>query len=105
MSLKIVPFIFNWKHQFENTKRTERQLQVISSEVLVINSDPDITKDHWVDVGDEAYFTQKFFKATELFDGDILFHLQADASYHDWEAVFNDALTVSGQIQLGCFCT
>tara|TARA_B110001454_G_C12318565_1_gene266793 strand:+ start:143 stop:460 length:318 start_codon:yes stop_codon:yes gene_type:complete len=105
MSLKIIPFIFNWKHQFENTKRTERQLQVISSEVLVINSDPDITKDHWVDVGDETYFTQKFFKATELFDGDILFHLQADASYHDWEAVFNDALTVSGQIQLGCFCT
>ncbi|MCH9022081.1 MAG: hypothetical protein IID32_04890, partial [Planctomycetes bacterium] len=103
MSPKIVPFIFNWKHQFENTKRTERQLQQIFSDVLVINSDPDYTSDNWVDLGDEAYFTQQFFKAIDLFDGDILFHLQADANYHNWETVFSDALHYLDKYNWGVF--
>lgn len=92
MSPRIVPFIFNWKGQFEKAQQTEGLLRRVSDEVVVINSDDGNTRPGWVDLGDECYFTAQFFKALDLFDGDILFHVQADATYDDWQGVFDHAL-------------
>lgn len=92
MTPKIVPFIFNWTDQFENACRTEEQLRVILDEVIVINSDEHHTRSGWVDIGEESYFTAQFFKALDLFDGDILFHMQADATFHDWPSLFENAV-------------
>src|SRR2546423_15507730 len=92
MSARIVPFIFNWKHQFENAVRTQDELRKHFDNVVVINSDDHHSRDGWIDIGDACYFKAQFFKALELFDGDVLFHVQADASYSDWPAVVADAL-------------
>ena len=89
---KVVPFIFNWRNQFDNTLKLEHALGKLLGKVIVINSDPTVTREGWVNLDDEAFFTEQFFKAIEVFDGDILFHLQADASYHDWNAVLRNAL-------------
>jgi hypothetical protein len=103
MRPRIAPFIFNWKGQFENARRTEAQLLEIFGRVIVINSDDENTRPGWVDIGDECYFAAQFFKALELFDGDILLHVQADASYDNWQAVVNDARTYFHEYRWGLF--
>ncbi len=56
----------------------------------VINSDSTVEFRHtaWHHIGDSAYFTDQWNKALELFDGDVLFHIQADASYPNFAAMF-----------------
>jgi hypothetical protein len=88
---RIVPFIFNWKGQFEHACRTEAQLLELFDRVIVINSDDVQTRAGWIDIGDESYFAAQFFKALALFDGDILFHVQADATYDNWRGVVENA--------------
>ncbi len=57
---------------------------------FVINSDSTVEFRHtaWHHIGDSAYFTDQWNKALELFDGDVLFHIQADASYPNFAAMF-----------------
>ena len=100
---RIVPFIFNWKGQFENAKRIQDELRMTFDDVIVINSDDHYTRDGWIDIGDESYFKAQFFKALEQFDGDILFHVQADASYDDWPAVLASALKAFDTYKWGVF--
>ena len=85
------PFIFNWKGQFEKTCQKEEQLKKIFDKVIVINSDDTNEKLEWINVGDDYYFTDQFLKAVEVFDGDVMFHIQADASYDDFESLIEDA--------------
>lgn len=89
--MNIQPFIFNWKGQFDKTCEKEEQLKKIFDKVIVINSDDGNEKPDWVNIGDECYFTEQFLKAVEIFDGDVLFHIQADASYDDFERLVEDA--------------
>ena len=103
MTPRIVPFIFNWKGQFENAMRIEDELGMTCGNVTVINSDDDHTRGSWLDIGDESYFKAQFFKALELFDGDILFHIQADASYGNWPALMDSALEAFDKYRWGVF--
>lgn len=103
MGISIIPFIFNWKNQFGKAKQTEDLLRAIFGKVFVINSDPDNSREGWIDLGENAFFTAQFFKALELFDGDILFHVQADATYFDWPAVFDNALRYFQKYKWGVF--
>jgi hypothetical protein len=89
--MKIQCFIFSWRGQYHNACATEKALRDAGQDVLVINSDPDNTPDHWVNIGDSAYFTQQWLAACERFDADILFHVQADATYHNWPDLFAQA--------------
>ena len=89
--MNIQPFIFNWKGQYDKTCKKEEQLKKIFDKVIVINSDDDNEKPDWINIGDECYFTEQFLKAVEIFDGDVLFHIQADASYDDFESIVKDA--------------
>lgn len=89
----IQPFIFNWKNRFEKTCAIEESLNKIFDKVIIINSDDDNTKDGWVNLGDDAYFSAQFTKALELFGGDkkVLLHIQGDTEYTDWEKLIHDA--------------
>lgn len=91
MTLKIHPFVFSWRGQFTKASATEAQLKENFDNVTVINSDEENTPEHWVNVGDSYYFTSQFMKAIELFDGDVLFHIQADATYDNWKGVVDAA--------------
>ena len=78
--INIHAFIFNWPKQTKNALRLETELKKHANKVTVINSDDTFSKLGWVDLGDDAYFTEQFCKAVEMFDGDLMFHIQADAS-------------------------
>ena len=91
--MNIQTFIFNWRGQYEKTKEKQKQLSAIGVVPVVINSDDNHREDdpNWHNIGEESYFTAQFLKATELFTGDILFHIQADASFDNWKALYEQA--------------
>lgn len=82
-------FIFNWRGQYDSTLKIERELQKLTRRVTVINSDDDHKQKHWVNIGEGAYFGAQFARALELFNGDILLHVQGDTMYNDWSGFVN----------------
>ncbi len=101
--MNIQPFIFNWNKQFDKTCAIEDSLSKIFDKVTVINSDDNNTKDSWIDLGDDAYFSDQFRKALELFDGDILMHVQGDVTYDNWEKLVEDARTYFDYYDAGIY--
>jgi hypothetical protein len=89
---KIHPFIFNWPGQYENCLKLEEQLTSVFGRVTVINSDDNNKKDSWHNIGNEMYFTGQWNKALELFDGEIMFHTQADAYCENLSGLVNSAI-------------
>ena len=89
----IQPFIFNWRNQFEKTCAIEDSLKEIFGEVTVINSDEENTREGWIDLGDEAYFTMQFRKALDLLKPDkkVLMHCQGDTVFDNYEQLVKDA--------------
>jgi hypothetical protein len=101
--MKIQTFIFNWRGQYAKTKHKITQLHQLGIEAIVINSD-DLYKEYgWYNIGEESYFTDQFLKALELFDGDILFHIQGDASYDNWEQLYKDAENAFRETNCGIY--
>lgn len=92
--MKILCFVFSWKGQYENAVNLEKQLSKLGVDVVVINSEDNIEKHNWVNIGDDCYFSDQFRKCLDIFnesDADFLWHIQADASYDDWEQVLDSA--------------
>lgn len=89
--MKIHPFIFNWNRVTSKTKVLENQLSKYNN-LTIINSDPQYTKQDWINLGDNAYFGTQFAQALRLFNGDILFHIQGDAEYCYWDEIIKKAL-------------
>jgi hypothetical protein len=87
--MKFQAFVFNWVGHEQNAVALERSLSQLC-ESRVINSDSSVEMCHadWHHIGDEAYFTEQWNTAVELFDADILFHIQADASFSDFPDLF-----------------
>ncbi len=87
-------FIFSWKGQYENTVKLEDSIKNLNIDVTVINSDENNTKDHWITLTDDNYFSDQFRKALELFDNieyDFFWHIQSDASYDNWQEIIESA--------------
>jgi hypothetical protein len=92
--IKIHAFIFNWRGQYENTLKLEKEfLNKGLYKVTVINSDDNNKKDNWVNIGEDGYFGDQFKKALELFDGDIFFHVQSDITFYNWSAIIDAIIT------------
>jgi len=94
--MKILTVIFNWRGQILNTLKKEVQLKAIGINPIVINSDDEHKADspQWHNIGEDSYFNAQFLKALEVFeasDCDVLFHIQADASYDNWQQLYDDA--------------
>lgn len=101
--MNIQPFIFNWKGQYKKTLEKEQSLQKIFDKVIVINSDDTNEEDRWINIGDDCYYTDQFMKAIELFDGDVLFHIQGDASYDKLEELISDAQKYFEEYEWGIY--
>ena len=92
--MKILCFIFSWKGQFANAINLEEQIAPFVDNLVVINSDDDNQPENWINIGNECYFSDQFRKALEIFnnlDYDFLWHIQADASYDDWDSIIESA--------------
>lgn len=101
--MNIQPFIFNWKGQYKKTIEKEQSLQKIFDKVTVINSDDTNEEERWVNIGDDCYYTDQFMKALELFDGDVLFHIQGDASYDKLDELVSDAKKYFEEYEWGIY--
>lgn len=101
--MNIQPFIFNWKGQYQKTLDKEQSLQKIFDKVTVINSDDTNEEEKWINIGDDCFYTDQFMKALELFDGDVLFHIQGDASYDKLEELVSDAKKYFEEYEWGIY--
>jgi hypothetical protein len=82
--------IFNWPRQGNSAVNLEKECLKYSDKVSVINSDNAIRREHWYNIGDDSYFGEQFRKAIEIFDGDYLFHIQADVKIKDFQELFSN---------------
>lgn len=73
--------IFNWRGHEGRAAALEHEFSVLCP-VRVINSESAAERrhPHWEQVGEDAYFAAQWQRAIERFDGDVLFHVQADAA-------------------------
>jgi len=101
--MRLHTFVFNWPGYFEAALQLESMARSFSHKVTVINSDPRHTAEGWVDLGNDAYFGEQFAAACELFDGDVLFHIQADAGHEDWAGLVSAALGTFSTYECGVY--
>jgi hypothetical protein len=102
--MQIQAFIFNWKgHEARAAALEEKVAKLI--DVTIINSEEQLSGDHpgWVHLDDTAYFAAQWNKALELFDADILFHIQADAEFDHFEALFAKAGLLFDKYRIGVY--
>lgn len=101
----IQPFIFNWKNQFERTCKIEDDLKSIFNDIIVINSDDNNTRDGWVNIGDESYFSDQFKKAFELFPKNkkVFLHIQGDTHYDKWVDLVKDSIKYYEKYEWGIY--
>jgi hypothetical protein len=101
--VKIQPFIFNWRGQYNKTCKIESDLQGVFDEIKVINSDDENKKDSWVNIGEDSYFAKQFLTAVDLFDGDIFFHIQGDITFDRWQELKESALRYFDKYKWGIY--
>lgn len=82
-NLNIQYFIFCWPG-WENAAETlADELMALECDVKVLASGGFSDRTYWVELDPNAYFGDQFLEATERFSGDVLVHIQADASIRD----------------------
>ena len=94
--MKTLCFIFSWRGQYENALKLEAQIKPLVDNLVVINSDDLNQPSHWINIGNDCYFSDQFRKALEIskqYDYDVFWHLQADVSYLNWAEVLDCAKT------------
>jgi hypothetical protein len=103
-NLNIRAFIFSWRgHEARACALEDRIGRLV--ETRVINSEEGLERrrPHWVHLGEDAYFSAQWNRAVELFDGDLLFHLQADASHDDFAPIIARAAGLFARRRLGIY--
>lgn len=102
--MKIDSFIFNWNGYFESAKLLESTVSAFSDRVNVINSDDHNQLNHWHNIGNKCFFTDQWFKCLEVHDSEkILFHVQADTYYNQWDNLAKDALYYMNKYNAGIY--
>lgn len=96
-------FLFNWPGQTARAQATLQQLNDLGHSVTVINSDPHYTPFDWINLGNSAWFGQQWSLATSLFNADIMFHIQADATYDRWQPLLRDAVKYFDRYHYGIY--
>ncbi len=107
--MKIQTFIFNWpgmkegKTHYEMVTKKVEQLKLLEKDPIVINSDEEHDQPEWHNIGNDGYFTAQFMKALDLFEGDILFHIQADCYYDNWQPIYDSAVKYYKKYKWGIY--
>jgi hypothetical protein len=101
--VKIQNFIFTWNQYVDNAIQLERQLSSIYP-TLVINSNINVNMKHWINVND-YYFAGQWNTLLSNIDDtvDFIFHIQADASHHDFNIIFDRFLQISNKYDIGVY--
>jgi hypothetical protein len=102
--MKIHAFVFNWKGYGAKAAALEKQLSSLTT-TTVINSD-EKERAHfptWTHLDENAYFAEQWNTAIQKFNGDILFHIQADATFDNFAKLFDRATHCILEQNVGIF--
>lgn len=101
--MKIHAFIFSWGHHAAAARALQKELAPLAQAVTVISSEDGLAEPlpGWVAIGKDAYFSAQWNAALARFDGDLLFHIQADARPADLAALFARARQLFAAHALG----
>jgi len=102
--VKLQAFIFNWPGEKQRAKDLEALLRP-HCETFVINSDESARDLHpqWHHLTSDAFFAAQWNKAVEIFSGDVLVHVQADAWPHDIERILDRCIYYIGERGVGVY--
>jgi hypothetical protein len=102
--LRIQAFIFNWHPHEEQAAELERDIGKLVP-VTVINSQERLSRprDGWVHLDDSAYFSAQWNNALAAFEGDVLFHMQADARCDELERLLERATPLLARGDIGVY--
>jgi hypothetical protein len=101
--MKIQTFIFNWPGKTKYALKIQQDLVTLGHHAIVINSDPEYQPFNWINLGNTAYFGAQWRLAVDLFQADVLFHVQADVEYENWQGLFENALYYKSQLNWGVY--
>ena len=104
--MKTLCFLFSWRGQYEKALKLEQQLKPLVDHLVVINSDDDNKPEHWINIGNECYFSdqcRKMIEVAQSYDYDVLWHVQADVSYSDWESILIAGKTSNEEYDWGVY--
>jgi hypothetical protein len=83
--------IASWPGQEHNAQHIESQVGPHVRRVSVVHSltgpSEFVIPEHWVVMGDGAYYGAKFAKSLELHDNGVMLQIQADAASTNWKAL------------------
>jgi hypothetical protein len=84
--MEVNAFIFNWRGHEDGACALVQQISRLCRTV-VVNSDETLVDKYpsWVHLNETAYFAAQWRAALQHFEGDLLFHIQADASFGSFE--------------------
>jgi len=104
--MNILYFVFSWKGQYEKAKEWEMKL-IPHGKVVVVNSDDDNEEVGWINIGNECYFSDQFRTALKTYqensDIDAICHIQADASYDNFEDIIDAANNTFNKYNWGVY--
>jgi len=97
-------FIFNWKNHGDKAAILERRLSSLAK-VTVVNSDEGEKErfPKWIHLDNNAYFAAQWNTTVQRFKGDLLFHIQADATLDDFKPLFRRALQYFAKHNVGIY--
>jgi hypothetical protein len=102
--VKIHAIVFNWKGQTDNAMSLERSIGRFV-QVDVINSDEAARVGHptWTHLDESSYFSAQWNAALNVLDGDVLFHVQADVVFDDFERLLGRVQDVFERYPVGVY--
>ncbi len=87
--MKIHGFLCQWKGHEQNAVALQEKIEpFIDLTVISTQENPKPKYPNWIYLTENAYFSEQWNKAVQLFSGDIFFQIQADACFDDFEALF-----------------
>lgn len=101
--MKIQNFIFCWNEYVDNAIKLEKQLSTLYP-TKVINSNVNVTNPNWINVNDFYFAGQWNTLLSNLDDDtDFVFHIQADASYDEFDSIFKRFIEVNEKYKIGVY--
>jgi hypothetical protein len=102
--VEVQGYVCNWNGHESRAVELERDVGRLIP-TTVINTERPLTRprDHWVHLDPSAYFTEQWNRALELFDADVLFQVQADAHFDDFEALLDRATAAFRRGDVGVY--
>jgi len=102
--MNIHAFIFSWKNHFDRACELEDQIgKLVRTTVINSENTPAAIRRGWQCMDESTFFAAKWNKLLDLFQGDLLFNVMADASIVDIKLLIEKAVAATTKYNLGIY--